>query len=83
MTRCHAATAHLLQPLPLLDGGTGEVRVQPLAPRHFHLDPWPFAQPALTFSFPARHVPGHRFTNSAEFAAAYESAAPSTSLSAK
>lgn len=68
------AAANLLHPLPLNDGGTQEVRVQPVGPRQFHLDPWPFLVPKLTFSFPARHVSGHRFAGSDTFAAKFHTA---------
>jgi hypothetical protein len=61
-----ASPAHLLHPLPLGDGSTAEVRVEPLAPRQFRLDPWPFAEPEQNFFFPARHVAGHRFASSLE-----------------
>ncbi len=72
----YRAPAHLLHPLPLRDGGTSEIRVLPLAPRHFQLEPWPFDAPKLEFSFPARHVPEKRFASSTQFAAAYAAAAP-------
>ncbi|MBY0505513.1 MAG: DUF3891 family protein [Bryobacteraceae bacterium] len=77
----YAAPAHLLHPLPLCDlcgGGASEVQVKALAPRHFQLTPWPFATPSLDFAFPARHVEGHRFATSGEFASAYQSAATAT-----
>jgi hypothetical protein len=44
-----AGPANLLHPLPLNDGGVAEIQVQPLGPRHFQLEPWPFADAALTF----------------------------------
>jgi len=59
-------TADLLHPLPLVDGGAAAVRVDCLGPRHFRLDPWPFAEPKLELSFPARHVAGDSFAASAE-----------------
>jgi hypothetical protein len=74
-----ASPAHLLHPLPLNGGGASEVRVLPLGPRHFRLDPWPFADVSLTFEFPARHVQGHRFDSSAELEATFH-AAPVESL---
>lgn len=67
----YASPAHLLHPLPLNDGTTAEVRVHPIAPRHFRLSPWPFAEPELRFTFPARHIEGMTFASSAELAAAY------------
>jgi len=58
--------AHLLHPLPLRDGGYTEVQVHPVAPRHFKLDPYPFAEPSLSFRFPARHVEGKQFSSATE-----------------
>ncbi len=66
--------AHLLHPLPLNDGGASEVRVTPLAPRHYRLSPWPFDEPAATFMFPARHVRGKLFRSSEELQSAFASA---------
>lgn len=66
--------ANLLHPLPLNDGGKVAVEVQPIGPRHFRLDPWPFAEPELTFQFPARHVDGHGFDSSAQLEATYHAA---------
>ncbi|HVZ83244.1 MAG TPA: DUF3891 family protein [Terracidiphilus sp.] len=71
--------AHLLHPLPLNNGGTAEVRVYALGPRHFQLVPWPFAKPELRFSFPAKHVPGKTFASSAQLQEAY-AAVPMTDL---
>jgi hypothetical protein len=70
----YSSPAHLLHPLPLCDGTTTEVKVRPLAPRHFQLDPWPFNAPELTFRFPARHVQGALFATSAELEAAFAAA---------
>lgn len=70
-----SSPAHLLHPLPLNDGGTAEIQVQAIAPRQFRLDPWPFHPSHLTFTFPARHVVGHRFASSSDLEAAF-SAAP-------
>jgi hypothetical protein len=66
-----SSPAHLLHPLPLKDGGTAEVKVQPIAPRHFRLTPWPFAEPELSFAFPARHVEGNAFADSQSLEAAF------------
>ena len=71
--------AHLLHPLPLNDGSTSEVKVLPIAPRHFHLEPWPFAEPDLEVHFPARHVPGKLFDSSAQLEFAFH-AAPAEQL---
>jgi hypothetical protein len=69
-----ASPAHLLHPLPLHDGGAAEVKVLPVAPRHFRLAPWPFAANELHFSFPARHVEGKLFADSQSLEAAYHRA---------
>jgi len=58
--------ANLLHPLPLRDGGHARVEVRSTGTRHFMLDPYPFAEPSLTFSFPARHVRGRDFSAAAE-----------------
>ena len=66
--------AHLLHPLPLNDGGSSEVQVLPLAPRHFRLTPWPFAEREMQFAFPARHVVGKVFGDSRRLEAAFDAA---------
>jgi hypothetical protein len=66
--------AHLLHPLPLNDGGTAEVKVLPIAPRHFRLAPWPFPEPELSFTFPARHVTAKLFADSQSLEAAFHAA---------
>jgi hypothetical protein len=66
--------ASLLHPLALNNGRTTEVEVTPLGPRHFQLDPWPFAEDILTFSFPARHLQGFMFGGSAELERAFYAA---------
>jgi len=63
--------AHLLHPLPLNDGGTAEVKVLPIGPRHFRLSPWPFAEGEWNFTFPARHVEGKVFADSQTLEAAF------------
>jgi hypothetical protein len=68
------AEANLLHPLPLNDGGTAEVQVTAITARHFRLSPWPFAEPDVQFSFPARHVTGKLFGTSAELEAAFAAA---------
>jgi hypothetical protein len=67
----HAAPANLLHPLPLRDGSASRVEVCSLGPRHFRLDPWPFAEHELSFDFPARHVEGRTFRTSAELTEAF------------
>ena len=70
----YTSPAHLLHPQPLNDGGTSEVHVLPVGPRHFRLTPWPFADPELHFEFPARHVEGKVFSTSEALDAAFASA---------
>jgi len=72
--------AHLLHPLPLRGGGHSRVRVRAAGPRDFVLDPYPFGEPILRFSFPARHVIGKRFASPSELQHAY-GAAPIETLS--
>ena len=69
-----ASPAHLLHPLPLNGGGTAEVKVLPIGPRHFNLSPWPFADAELSFTFPARHVTAMVFPNSHSLEAAFNAA---------
>jgi hypothetical protein len=66
-----SAPADLLHPLPLNGGGTAEVKVTAIGPRHFRLTPWPFEERELTFKFPARHVMGKKFGSSQELDAAF------------
>lgn len=54
--------AHLLHPLPVRGGGHTRVEVTSAGLRHFVLNPYPFAETSLTFSFPARRVEGKSFT---------------------
>jgi hypothetical protein len=70
----YSQPAYLLHPLPLKDGSTLEVKVFPVAPRHFRLSPWPFAESDLTFQFPAKHVEGRVFGSSAELEERYSTA---------
>lgn len=74
------APANLLHPLPLRGGEHSRVEVRTLAPRHFALNPYPFARPSLTFQFPARHVKGKTFSSAAELQRQF-SAAPVEVLS--
>jgi uncharacterized protein DUF3891 len=66
--------AHLLHPLPLRGGGYSRVEVKRLAPRHFVLDPYPFAGPSLTFDFPARRVEGKVFESAGELQQLFQDA---------
>src|SRR5579862_4247936 len=58
--------ATLLHPLPLIDGGYRPVSVESVGERSFRLDPYPFAEPSLTFAVPARHVEGKIFGHAEE-----------------
>jgi len=66
--------AHLLHPLPLCGGGHSRVEVRSTGPRHFVLDPYPFAEPSLTFSFPARKVEGKIFESAADLQRRFQAA---------
>ena len=66
--------AHLLHPLPLRDGKYSRVGVWMAGPRHFVLSPYPFAEPKLSFKFPARHVAGKAFSSAAELQQSFDAA---------
>jgi hypothetical protein len=72
--------ANLLHPLPLRNGEHSRVQVLWAGSRHFVLDPYPFDERELSFTFPARHVEGKSFDSVAEFQAIY-SRAPTETLS--
>jgi hypothetical protein len=74
--------AHLLHPLPLRGGGDARVQVRSAGERHFVLDPYPFAEPSLSFAFPARHVLGKSFQSAAELRERFN-ASPVERLTAK
>ncbi|HEY9125501.1 MAG TPA: DUF3891 family protein [Acidobacteriaceae bacterium] len=63
--------AHLLHPLRRNDVEASEVRVTPVGVREFRLEPWPFAETELRFTFPARFVEGERFADSLELETAF------------
>lgn len=58
--------ATLLHPFVLKDGALTEIKIKRVEERVFRLTPYPFAQPKLTFRFPARYVPGESFASSEE-----------------
>jgi Protein of unknown function (DUF3891) len=66
--------ADLLHPLPLRDGSCTRVEVRTAGSRHFLLHPYPFAEPSLSFRFPARHVRGKTFSSSAELQQQFQNA---------
>jgi hypothetical protein len=71
---------NLLHALPTRDGRRVEVEVRSVGIRRFVLKPYPFAERALTFQFPARHAKGKQFSTAEELQAAYN-AAPKEMLS--
>jgi len=71
---CKPAT--LLHPLPLNDGEYSAVAVESIGERRFRLDPYPFAEPSLTFTFPARHVAGKLFASAEELQEGFAAAQP-------
>jgi hypothetical protein len=74
--------ANLLHPLPQRNGEYARVRVRSAGSRHFVLDPYPFREPSLTFSFPARHIRGQTFARAADLQRVFE-AAPIENLSVR
>jgi hypothetical protein len=73
-----AKAANLLHPLPLRDGGYAQVQVRSRGSRHFQLTPYPFAERAITFQFPARRVEGKTFGAAEELQVRYRNAALET-----
>jgi hypothetical protein len=69
-----ASPAHLLHPLPLNGGGSSEVEVLPIGPRHFRLEPWPFPKQEMSFGFPARHLQGKSFADTQGLEVAFQKA---------
>jgi uncharacterized protein DUF3891 len=70
----------LLHALPARGGKRFPIEARPVGTRHFVLDPYPFAEPSLTFRFPARQVKGKLFSSHQEFQGAFH-AAPVETLS--
>jgi hypothetical protein len=56
----------LLHPFTTIDGVTTEINVQRISQRIFRLSPYPFAQPQISLTFPARFVPAETFASSEE-----------------
>jgi hypothetical protein len=71
---------HLLHSLPLRDRGSSPIQVRSVGPRHFVLDPYPFAEPSMNFVFPARHIEGKLFSSAAHLQQQFH-AAPVQTLS--
>jgi hypothetical protein len=63
--------ATLLHPLPVCDAAHRTVAVEPIGERHFRIDPYPFGEPSLSFTFPARHVEGGTFESVQELRQRY------------
>ncbi len=70
----YRSSATLLHSLPLVDGGTSPVAVEPLGQRRFRLSPYPFDEEELTISFPARRISGRTFASAEALQAAFDSA---------
>ncbi|HXO89072.1 MAG TPA: DUF3891 family protein [Candidatus Acidoferrales bacterium] len=68
--------SNLLHPLPLRSGGYARVEVRSIGTRHFALNPYPFALPAISFRFPARHVVGKQFHSAEDLQRQYNIAPP-------
>jgi Protein of unknown function (DUF3891) len=72
--------ADLLHPLPMRGGQYARVQARSVGTRHFVLEPYPFAELSLTFTFPGRHVEGKMFDSAAELQKRF-AAAPVETLS--
>jgi Protein of unknown function (DUF3891) len=62
----YVAPASLLHPMRTVDGGQQEIQVVPQGDRRFQLQPYPFQESSVTLAFPARHISGKIFADSAE-----------------
>jgi hypothetical protein len=56
--------ATLLHPFATIDGAATEINVQRIRARTFRLSPYPFSQPQISLTFPARFVPAETFARS-------------------
>ncbi len=66
--------ANLLHALPARGGKHIPIEVRSIGPRHFALNPYPFAEPSITFQFPARHAQGKHFSTAKELQDAFHAA---------
>lgn len=66
--------ANLLHALATRDGQHEPIEVRRKGARQLVLDPYPFAEPLLSFQFPARHVRGKRFENAKNLQDAFQAA---------
>jgi hypothetical protein len=64
----------LLHALPTRDGKHVPIQARAIGTRHFVLDPYPFAEPSLSFQFPARHAQGKFFSSAKELQDAFRAA---------
>jgi hypothetical protein len=65
---------NLLHALPARGGKHIPIQVRTIATRHFVLDPYPFAEPTVSFQFPARHAKGKHFSSAKELQDAFVAA---------
>ncbi len=65
---------NLLHALPTRDGKPATIQARSIGTRHFVLEPYPFAEPSITFQFPARHAKGKFFSSVKVLQDAYEAA---------
>jgi Protein of unknown function (DUF3891) len=64
----------LLHALPTRDGQGAAVTARSVGPRHFLLDPYPFAESSITIQFPARNAKGKHFSSAKELQDAFHAA---------
>jgi hypothetical protein len=65
---------NLVHDLPTRDGNHVPIQARAIGSRHFVLDPYPFAEPSLSFRFPARHAQGKLFSSANELQNAFRAA---------
>ena len=65
---------NLLHALPTREGKPTTILARSIGTRHFVLEPYPFAEPSITFQFPARHAKGKLFSSAKELQDAYKAA---------
>ena len=70
----YRATATLLHPLKLRDGGAAEVAVLPLGDRVFRLSHYPLRKDRVVIEFPARFVVGKTFASSEDLGRVFHAA---------
>ena len=64
----------LVHALPAREGKRMPIQARAIGSRHFVLDPYPFAEPSLSFQFPARHVKQKLFSSAKELQDAFRAA---------